>query len=100
LVAFLFFFVALAWLFSRFVSNYTISSVILRLITVSAVFNIPLALVFLILRCRPGDLGIHFRGFAPVPILCFGVLAAALSPSSITIKDAVQEAASVSALLP
>jgi membrane protease YdiL (CAAX protease family) len=41
-----------------------------------------------ILRYRPADLGIRFRGFAPVPlvVLCFGVLAVACSPSSITVK--------------
>jgi membrane protease YdiL (CAAX protease family) len=101
LVASLSFLVALAWLFSRFVGGYTIPSPILRLVAVSSVFNIPLALVLLILRYRPGDLGICFRGFAPVPlvILCFGVLAAAFSPASITMKEALQEAGSPWGLL-
>jgi membrane protease YdiL (CAAX protease family) len=101
LAASLLFLVALGWLFSRFVSGYTIRSPILRLVAVSAVFNIPLALVLLILRYRPVDLGICFRGFAPVPlvILCFGMLAAALSPASITMKEAFQEAGSLWGLL-
>jgi membrane protease YdiL (CAAX protease family) len=101
LVSFLLFLAALAWLFSRFVDAYTIPSPILRLVAVSAVFNIPLALVLLILRYRPGDLGIRFRGFTPVPlvILCFGLLAAACSPASITVKEAFQEAGSIWGLL-
>jgi membrane protease YdiL (CAAX protease family) len=100
-IAFLSFLVALAWLCSRFVAAYTIPSVILRLAAVSAVFNIPLALAVLILRYWPGDLGFRFRGFVPVPlvILCFGVLAAVCSPSSITLKEAYQEAGSSGGLL-
>jgi hypothetical protein len=101
LVALLSFLVALAWLLSRFEGAYTIHSPILRLVAVSAVFNVALALVLLILRYRPGDLGIRFHGLAPVPLvtLCFGVLAAAFSPSSITLKAAYQEAGSIWGLL-
>jgi membrane protease YdiL (CAAX protease family) len=101
LVASLSFAVAIGWLFSRFVYSYTIPSPILRLGAVSAIFNIPLALVLLILRYRLGDLGIRFRGFAPVPlvILCFGVLAATFSPSSIAVKGFYEEAGSIWGLL-
>jgi membrane protease YdiL (CAAX protease family) len=97
LIAFILFVVAFAWLWSHFVSNYTIPAPLLRLAAVSTIFNIPLAIALLMLRYSPAALGVRFRGFAPVPvvILCFGVLAAVFSPSSITIKEAAQEAGSI-----
>lgn len=95
------FLVALGWLLNRFEGSYTIPSVILRLLAVGAVFNVLLALALLALRYGPGDLGIRFGGFAPVPpvILCFGVLAMTCAPAAITLKAAYLEAGSIWGLL-
>jgi hypothetical protein len=97
LVAGAFLLVGLAWLLVHFQGHFVPASRVMKLLWAAlallSVLNIGLALFeLLVMRYRLQDLGIRFRGLAPVPliILCFGATAWA-SHSGVTWREVVGE---------
>ncbi|MFZ0829386.1 MAG: CPBP family intramembrane glutamic endopeptidase [Verrucomicrobiia bacterium] len=90
--------VSVVWLGAHFQGHFIPANRVLKLLWAAlallSVLNIGLALFeLLVVRYRLNDLGIRFRGLAPVPlvILCFGATALA-SNSGVTWHEVVREA--------